>query len=166
MKKSENTIGFTLIEVLVVIAIIGILAAIIMSSLFSATGKARDTRRKSELGQIGRFFSSGSCYIPDGGVGDYDLAVLVPEIRTKYPQYAQFLGNVPKDPKSGNDTQTNYHYIVSDENRCDLYANLENTSEAITLPSLTAPTAGGGSGSLRSTQNGPNGTNIFYQVGK
>ncbi|HUO56288.1 MAG TPA: prepilin-type N-terminal cleavage/methylation domain-containing protein [Candidatus Paceibacterota bacterium] len=44
--------GFTLVEILVVIAIIGILAAIILVSLSAARAQARDTQRISDIKQI------------------------------------------------------------------------------------------------------------------
>jgi len=44
--------GFTLIEVLVVIAIIGILASIVLASLDTSRKKGRDARRLSDIKQI------------------------------------------------------------------------------------------------------------------
>ena len=56
---SENrSKGFTLIELLVVIAIIGVLASVILASLNTARSKARDSRRLSDLRQIGNLVAS------------------------------------------------------------------------------------------------------------
>lgn len=164
--KHFNYRGFTLIELLVVIAIIGLLATIVVLASGNTLKKARDTKRKNDLSQIGRFILSSNCYLPDAGAGDYDLKDLIPELTAKYPQYAQFAGALPKDPKTGSETATNYRYQATADGHCAMYANLENENEVITLNSITAPTAGAGTGVLKATNMGPNGTAIYYQIGK
>jgi len=52
MKKSTKK-AFTLIEMLIVIVIIGILAAALIPRLLSVQGRARDAKRKADLEQIG-----------------------------------------------------------------------------------------------------------------
>lgn len=154
--------GFTLVETLIVIAIIGILATIIIISLFSARDKARDGKRKAEISQIGRVLTL-SCYIPDGGPGEYDLVPLAEELRAKYPQYNKFVSGVPRDPKTGTETASKYIYTVSEDGRrCAIYANLENPNESITL-TITTPTPGGGTGVLKTDSPGWNGTPLYFQ---
>jgi prepilin-type N-terminal cleavage/methylation domain-containing protein len=162
-RKKKN--GFSLVELLVVIAIVGVIATFILINLSSATGKARDAKRKTELAQIGRMLSGSSCYMPDGGSGDYDTATLVPELAAKNPQYAQYASLAPKDPKSGTATQSFYRYIVDSSGaKCALYANLENAAEPVTLPNISAPTAGGGTGVLQASSVGWNGSDKYFQV--
>lgn len=145
-----------------VIAIIGILASVIMISLLGARDKARDVKRKAEISQIGRFLVM-SCYSPDAGDGDYDLMPIAEELLAKNPQYSQYLKMIPRDPKSGSDTESGYRYIVSENGtKCAIYANLENEKEQVTL-SITAPTPKGGTGVFRASINGPNGTMLYYQ---
>ena len=64
--------GFTLIELMVVIAIIGILASIVIVSLNSSKGNARDTQRKQDLeniqGALEVYYSTNANY----PVGTFD----------------------------------------------------------------------------------------------
>ncbi len=159
----EKKHGFTILETLVVIAIIGIMAAVILASLNDVRKKGRDAKRKIEITQIGRLLSAGSCYVPNAGPGEYDLMVLVPELTVKYPQLSQYITMIPKDP-SGNETESKYMYIVNAVGKCAVFANLENADEPVTLPGLSGPTPGGGTGVLEASSSGWNGTPKYFQV--
>lgn len=159
--------GFTLVEVLVVIGIIGLLSVITFAAVLLALKKARDVKRKATLVQAGRFLVGANCYMPDAGAGDYDLGQIYPEIRSKYPQYSVFLASAPKDPSGGTDTLTKYRYQVSvDGQSCILYANLEYDAENVTITGVSAPTLGAGTGVLEAATEGPNGAKKYFQVSK
>ncbi|MCH7523733.1 MAG: prepilin-type N-terminal cleavage/methylation domain-containing protein [Bacteroidetes bacterium] len=160
MKKS----GFTMIELLVVIGIIGIIASIVIVATSSARIKARDAKRKFEISQIGKFLTL-SCYLPYAGGGEYDFLEIIDEVKIKFPQAGKAISVNPKDPKTGTDTESFYRYIVTaDGSKCALYANLENENEEVTLQSLTEPTAGGGSGVLEASSTGWNGSTKYFQA--
>ncbi|MBN1585567.1 type II secretion system protein [Candidatus Uhrbacteria bacterium] len=119
--------GFTVIELLVTVGIVAVLATVVLAATGSVRRKARDSRRKLELAQIGRFMAGGSCYSPDGGPGTYDLADLFGELTARYPQAKAMIPRVPRDPNGGSDERTLYSYILSDDGKnCALFANLEN----------------------------------------
>jgi prepilin-type N-terminal cleavage/methylation domain-containing protein len=155
--------GFSLIELLVVIGIIGILASVVLVAVSTVRAKGYDVKRKAEIAQFGRFLSA-SCYTPQAGAGTYDLADLITELRVVYPQYAQMMNAVPRDPRLGSDTETFYKYIVSaDGKKCALFANLQNDNERVTLTNITEPTAGGGTGVFEAASNGWNSSPKYFQ---
>lgn len=159
--------GFSLIELLVVIGIIGVLATVVAVAVSSARRYADDTIRKATLNQIGQYLLASSCYAPDGGEGDYDFKTLFDQAVAANPGITKLLAAAPKDPNSGSATESGYRYAyVSAGPHCALYANLENPDAKVDLPTLTGPTPGGGSGILKAAAKGPNGTDRYYQVSR
>src|SRR3989339_645330 len=148
---------------LVVVAILGIIISMVGVNLFGARTGARDTKRISDLNQIGRFLSFG-CPMPSSGAGEYDLNVLLQEYRTNYPQYANNIPASISDPKTGTSVLSNYKYIVDSNDDCVLYANLENGEAKVDLPAISDPTPGGGRGVLESAAAGVNGSYKYYQI--
>ncbi|MCL4364170.1 type II secretion system GspH family protein [Patescibacteria group bacterium] len=98
MKKLKNRIGFTLLELLVVIGIIGLLVSVGISSFSTAQKKARDAKRKSDLKAIQsaleQYYSvCGFTYpTPSGGNVPSSIACVSPAVT--------LMNSVPLDPKS------------------------------------------------------------------
>ena len=70
--KNRQKQGFTLIEILVVVAVIAIISSVVMSYVFSATVRGRDSRRKQNVDQIvkavGLFFNENG-FLPRNETG-------------------------------------------------------------------------------------------------
>jgi prepilin-type N-terminal cleavage/methylation domain-containing protein len=71
LKKHDKKNGFTLIELMIVVAIIGILASMAIPRFMRASVKAKQTEAKSILKQIyvmeSAYFQEKECYYPGDG---------------------------------------------------------------------------------------------------
>jgi len=119
-KLKVKSFGFTLMELLIVIAILGLLATIGLGSFRSSQMKGRDAQRKSDLTQIQKalemYHNDYSGYpetLPAGGGSWLDAKGTL------------YMKEVPKDPKDFDycyETETNQTWYR-------LYAKLENNQD-------------------------------------
>lgn len=102
MKKFSARKGFTLVELMIVIAIIGILAAVLYPSLMGYLERTRDTNRQQAMNQVGTalgtYFADMNAYpSPTGTTKCLDDIKGDLEGTGKAVQY---LKTLPKDPKA------------------------------------------------------------------
>ena len=112
--------GFTLLELLIVIVIIGILIALVLPNLISGPARARDSKRKTDLRDIRngleQYYNDNSSY-PSG-------------LTTLTTGSTPYVKTLAKDPKSGAD----YTYTPSPAggptySSYTLQATLENKND-------------------------------------
>lgn len=135
----KRNFGFTMIELLIVIALIMILSAIGLGSFTLSTTRSYDTQRKNDLGQISKALESFSndvhryplsdaqgnilCYQKDSGTitnpscSGSKLTIRVDSVVTSYM-------SIPSDP----DPTSKYIY-ESDGLTFALYAYIHNTED-------------------------------------
>ncbi|RAL55287.1 hypothetical protein BLM37_03450 [Candidatus Gracilibacteria bacterium GN02-873] len=101
MKKFSARKGFTLVELMIVIAIIGILAAVLYPSLMGYLERTRDTNRQQAMNQVGTslgtYFADMNAYPTQGSDKCLDNIKADLEGTGKAVQY---LKTLPKDPKA------------------------------------------------------------------
>ena len=120
-KVFKKQSGFTLLELLIVIVIIGILALLIIPNISSAPKKARDTQRKTDLRAaqkaLEEYYVSNQAYpIATGNI----TTTLAPLSTGTAPP----LKTIPNDPK--NVSPYLYNYTSTDGQNYTLTACLEN----------------------------------------
>lgn len=130
--NSKSGAGFTLVELLIVVAILAILAAIVVAFLSSQIFKGRDARRKGDLDRIKiaieDYEKDHNCYPLNDLVSNCNPGTgLQP-----------YLNKIPCDPN----TNAPYYYEHEDS-VCPqwfrLYAKLDNPMDAQALPFCGGP---------------------------
>ncbi|CEP66034.1 Type II secretion system protein G [Moorella glycerini] len=99
--------GFTLIELMVVVVIIGILAAIAVPQFMGQSDKAKISKAKADLKTIGSaielYYTDNGALPPEGSNNTLDANAL-----------QNYLKTIPQDPWGGNyyyDKDTNYGHV-------------------------------------------------------
>lgn len=112
--------GFTIIELLMVISIIGILVTVAFTSFTGIQQDARDARRREDIDSLNTAIQK---YRND--LGTYPVAADYTEL-ISILQTGDYISAVPKDPIDGGDHV--FQYISdADGTQYQLWATLENT---------------------------------------
>lgn len=125
--KEKGKPGFSLIELLVAIVILGILVTIGIASFSSSQKKARDAVRKHDLFEVQKALEM---YQADNGF--YPLSDLSWGYEFNNPNHSEtlYMKQLPKDPLAGQ----LYCYETSDDGDSYLlYAKLENSRDPLAI---------------------------------
>lgn len=129
--------GFTLMEIMVVIAIMGILVTVGLTSYKSVQMKSRDSRRKSDLrgiaGALELYYNDKGRYPADDGSGNIkgcgtgDNQQCVWGAAMKDSKNTLYMVSLPGDPAAGR--QYYYDSQGSQGKGFQLFARLENSED-------------------------------------
>jgi type II secretion system protein G len=134
-KNNFKIAGFTMIELLIVIVIMGILSAIGLGTFTSSQQKARDSKRKSNIRSISdaleTYYNDFGSYPVSGdgdifGCGAGAVEECVPGGQWENTDIGIdtiYMIQIPEDPNSGK------YYYISDGTKYQLYAHLENDKD-------------------------------------
>jgi prepilin-type N-terminal cleavage/methylation domain-containing protein len=121
--------AFTLVEFLVVIAIIGLLSTIAVTSLSSARAASRDAKRKADLRQIAQavelYIDANGSAPAYAGWCTYLSNAGIPLVKNELSAY---LATMPTDPTTANKVGDYFYYNLGGVNKYALCANLESAT--------------------------------------
>lgn len=152
LAKGKMSKGFTLIELMIVMVILGVLAAVGTTSFISSQKKSRDSTRKSSLKNIVTalelYYNDKGKYPGDDGVGGMqgcgdDIAPTVCQPNTAFSDAngTIYMERLPTDPLS----QRKYFYRSDADNQFQIYASLENDQDPTIITTTYSCASGVGS---------------------
>ncbi|MEK7597626.1 MAG: prepilin-type N-terminal cleavage/methylation domain-containing protein [Patescibacteria group bacterium] len=119
-----NKKAFTLIELLIVIIILGVMAALITGNFFTSLKKGRDAKRKADLEQTQRALEM---YYEDKRIYPLTADLTFGTSLTDPDSGKVYMQNLPNDPISGKI----YQYLSSNGTDYKLFACLENNLQRL-----------------------------------
>jgi general secretion pathway protein G len=137
--------GFTLVELLLVIAIIGILASVISVNFVGIRQRARDSQRKSDIRQIQ---SAVELYRVDNGsypvrTSTYRInsGSTCPAVEAFIDSGTTYMSKVPCDPSGSSGYNAGNYYYSSDASGTTYLMSscLENANDGDSYTTATAP---------------------------
>ena len=140
--------GFTLVELLVVVAIIGLLAGLVTANVGSARAKARDAARQADLRSMQTAIElavASTGILPgltNNGTGGGGTTFLSNANNVNQNQWIpslapNYLARVPTDPR--NDSIYFYRYVTGSGNQLGAYYLEARLEVAAEKPTLTTP---------------------------
>lgn len=118
---NRKSLGFTLVELLIVVGIIGILATLLMANFIGVRQRARDAQRKSDIRQMQ---SALEIYRSDNG--SYPVTGNFPACLSPLTSgTSTYMAKIPCDPLGGN-----YTYTSASGNSYTLSTCLENSNDS------------------------------------
>lgn len=135
----KKTLGFTLLELLVVISIIGILIAISAAAFTTAQQKARNAKRQGDINALSKSFEQ----YYSANNGNYDVSSDCSNMLGAMPG-----GVAPTDPKDGTSYTANCNLHSGQPNSYCICAQLEPTGNTDGNATSSTCAGLGGSGSF------------------
>lgn len=115
-RMKHKKMGFTLVELLVVLSIIAVMMAAAIVSYSSVTKKSRDSKRKSDMEQVRQaleMYRADNLTYPSCGVGMQNVSCLA-----GVTGFSTYLSTTPTDPKASVTGFTYYYERPSETTYC------------------------------------------------
>lgn len=117
--RAHGSVGFTIVELLIVVVVIGVLAAISLVAYNGMQNRAHDTKRRADLMQVrkaieAQYVVTGQYPLPDSGMSFGGMCISAPHWdcwgftdSTRFIE-AEFISAMPQDPSYNDNDACGY----------------------------------------------------------